>query len=114
MPSILKISIVIALIGTFILLFLSYVSEPKLIEIKDISKSMLDNFVKISGKINSMDNKESIKIIKVEDNSGSIDVIIFEENIINIGKGMNAEIIGKVSEYQGLMQINAEKIRELK
>lgn len=111
MSSILKISIALALIGTFILLFLSYVSEPKLIEIKDISKAMLDNFVKISGKINSIDDKESIKIIKVEDDSGQIDVIVFEENIINIGKGMNVEIIGKVSEYQGKMQINAEKIR---
>ena len=113
MPSILKISIAIALIGTFILLFLSYISEPKLIEIKTINKAMLDNFVKIYGKIIDIDNKESIKIIKVEDNSGSIDVIVFEKNIINIGKGMNAEIIGKVSEYQGKMQINAEKIKEL-
>lgn len=112
--SLLKISLLVAFAGTVILLILSNSTQPKITEIKDITKSNLDNFVRIQGSIEKFDDKESIKIINVADETGNIDVIVFEENILSIGKGMQVEVIGKISEYQGNLQINAERIREMK
>ncbi len=113
MPYLLKICLIFAIAGTFLLLLISQTTEPKLTKISDINKGMLDNFVKISGTIQDFDDKESIKIASLQDETGIIDIVIFEENILALSKGMKVEIIGKVSEYNGKMQVNAEEIREI-
>ncbi len=97
-----------SLLGTLLLLFLSNNLEPKLSEINDIKISNIDNFVKINGEIASIKEFESTMIINVKDDSDKINVVLFEK--AQLSNGMQVEIIGKVSEFNNEVQINAERI----
>jgi len=68
---------------------------------------MLNEKVKISGKIIKMQDKETFKILTIKDNSSSIEVLC---ECKNLSANQNVEVIGEVQEYNGNLQINADKI----
>jgi len=107
----LKISLFFAIIGTALLLFLSTTLEPRLTRIKDIEMKDLDLIVKIHGEVNSIRTPGNITILNIRDNTDEIDVVVYEK--INITQNMNVEVIGKVSEYNYNVQIEADKIKRL-
>jgi len=109
--SLLKISLLFALVGTALLLFLSIQIEPKLIDIKDINMEEYDSFVKIQGNIFSIRQPGNITIMMLRDNTDEIEVITYEK--INITKGSFVEVIGKVGEYEHNLQVEASKIKNL-
>ena len=107
----LKIALITALLGTVLLFFLSQSLEPQLIEIKDINIRMLDQYVKIQGNITSLEEKNSLTLLKIKDDSGEITGVLYEKEEIEIKKGKKGQvIIGKVIEYHGKLEIEVSKI----
>jgi len=104
----LKIALITALLGTVLLFFLSQSLEPQLIEIKDINIRMLDQYVKIQGNIISIEEKNSLTLLKIKDDSGEITGVLYEKEEIEIKK--DQVIIGKVTEYHGKLEIEVSKI----
>jgi len=114
MQSLLKVALASAIIGTALLIFLSAKLEPPLISISEIDVRKIDNFVKISGKITDVKDTQSLIIFDVEDESGRIKVILYKnKETINLNKGMKVEIIGKVKEYEGEIEIEASSIKHI-
>jgi len=105
--SLTKYALITFLIGIIALYFLSQNLEPKLIKISDISEKMMDNYVKIQGNVIKVKNYDTIDSITVNDSTEIIDVIAPKSNIT---KGSRIEVIGKVNEYKGVLEIEAEKI----
>ena len=110
----LKFALISFLIGLFILLLIANISEPKIIQIKEINKTLMDKKVKISGEIANVKSFEesSFQIISLKDNSGKIDITL--DKITNLTKNQSILVIGKVTEYitenNSTIQVQAEKI----
>ena len=101
----------ISLLGIILLLILSNILEPSLqsintLEIKDLNKK-----TKIQGQIINIKNYETFRIITIDDKTKSINVIINKPNKhLNLTKGQNLTIIGKINQYKNTLQIQAERI----
>lgn len=114
MQALLKVALVSAIIGTALLIFLSAKLEPRLISIDRIDVRKIDNFVKIMGSVTSVKDTQSLLIFDVKDESGIIKVIAYKgKEEIDLNKGMQIEIIGKVKEYKGELEIEASSIKNL-
>ena len=100
MQKLLKISLIISLLGTLLLIILSYSFQPKLININEINSNLLNQKVKISG-----------RVISEKDYSKNLEKGYFK--VLTI-QGKTIEVIGKVEEYKNKFQINADEIFEIK
>ena len=103
-----KLSLIISIAGIFLLLFLSNILEPKIININEINEKMLNQKVKISGSIFRIESKEDFQIISIVDETGKIEVLC--ECDSNLQENQNIEVIGRVQEYEKYLQIQADKI----
>jgi len=110
-------SLILSILGIFTIVILAQTLEPKLIKISDISKNMLDEYVKVHGqvqdiqKIQSQDYPNPIILIYVKDSNSSITIVWRQD--IDLTPNQFIQIIGKVSDYKGVMQIEASKIKVL-
>jgi len=100
-----------AIIGTFILLILSNNLEPSLIRISEIKEKSLGSFVRIQGKIESISQKESLTIIKLSQENSSIDILAEKQD--SFQKDAFIEVIGKVTEWHGILEIEASQIKTI-
>jgi len=109
--NILIISILISILGIILLLLISLTFQPKQIKIKQINSEMLNQKVKVSGKVISLKNYDNFQLITLNDSSGKITII--NNNPINLTKNQNIIVQGKVEEYKNQLEINAIKINVL-
>ena len=108
-----KICLVSVVIGIIIMFVSSKTIHPKEIKIKDISEKY--NYIKIVGKITEVStSKSGTTFLKIKDDSGTIDAIIFKnsiKNLDNIKSGEKIEVIGKPEKYKGKMEIIINSIQ---
>jgi hypothetical protein len=108
-------SLLLSVLGIFIIIILAQTLEPKLIKISDINKKMLDEYIKVQGraldiqKINSPDYPNPIILISLKNQSDKI-TVVWRQDII-LTQNQTIQVIGKVSEYQNETQIEAQKIK---
>jgi len=102
-----KLALLTALAGTILLIILSKSLEPKEISISEINEKMIDEYVKISGNVTSAKTYSSLTVFTLKDETDEIKVASYKE--FNISG--NVEVIGKVQEYKGILEIEAEKIQ---
>lgn len=110
----LKIAIIGALMGVIIL---SYISEKNYLvgsDIKEIANKTIDEKVKIKGYITSIQETPGLYILTVKDSSGSIKVVVFKEEKIDISNDDSIEVEGKVTKYKEEIEIIADVIRLIK
>jgi len=103
-----KLALVIIILGLIILFFVSEKIEIDEKAISKINKENLDEYVKITGTIDSIFKSEKVTILEVK-KPESITVIIFDD--INLNKGDKVEIIGVVEEYEGSMEVIGHRVR---
>jgi len=105
--SLTKYALITFLIGLLVLFIISQNLEPKLIKISDINSQMTDNYVKVQGNIIKIKNYDTFSIITLNDSTESISVLVNQ----NISLSENIEVIGKVKEYRGSLEIEASQIK---
>ena len=108
--NLLKVALICSIIGIFIIFIFANRLEPSLISISDVSESLIDQSVKIQGAIDSIRVTPSIIILNVKDDSGSIKVVAFSQDNSELVKDQLVEILGDVTEYKGILEIEAKKI----
>ncbi|MCX8194013.1 MAG: OB-fold nucleic acid binding domain-containing protein [Candidatus Pacearchaeota archaeon] len=105
----LKLSIVIALITIFLITILANSTEPKTRVIETITERNLDEWVKIEGTVTQVRDFETLKIITVNDKTASINCILRKKS--NISEKSYVEIIGKVIDYKGELEIEISQLK---
>ena len=111
-----KMALVTLFLGIASLAILSFNLEPSQIKISEISEKNLGEFVKMRGEVIKI-SKGSITSFDITDEfdkgnkESEIRVISFDKVGVSIGDYL--EIIGKVDEYHGILEINAEKITKI-
>lgn len=99
--SLLKISFLISVLGIFFLLLISNIIQPK--PITNYSELKLNNYVKTSGKIISINQIEDFAIIKLSNN------ITLTCNC-KLKANQTIQVTGKVTEYKNQLQIQADRL----
>ena len=110
--TLLKIALITSLLGLLILYLISGNIELKEKNIEKITIENKDEFVKLSGIVSNLVNSEKVMILEITQPQ-EITVVLFKNknNTFNINKGNEVEIFGKVDEYNGKMEIIAERVR---
>ena len=110
--TLLKIALICSLLGLLILYLISDNIEIKEKNIEKITIDNKDEFVKLNGIVNNVIDTEKVTLIKILQPQ-EITVVLFknENKTMPIQQGNEVEVIGKVDEYEGKMEIIADRLR---
>ena len=110
--TLLKVALICSLLGLLILYLISSNIEIKEKNIEKITIGNKDEFVKLNGIVNNVVDTEKVTIIKILQPQ-EITVVLFknENKTMPIQQGNEVEVIGKVDEYEGKMEIIADRLR---
>ena len=108
--TILRISLVIAMIGIILLLFITETIEIKSYKIKDLTKKDIDKDVKIKGTITRVTETPGLFIFNIQDETGELTALLFKDEGINITENMQVEIQGTIQEYKDDIEIIVDQI----
>lgn len=109
--ALLKLSLVVALISTFLIVILAANLEPETRKIETINEKSLDEWVKIKGNVTQELELETLKIITVNDKTASINCVLRQKS--DSFKDKQVEILGKIIDYKGDLEIEISRIRVL-
>jgi DNA/RNA endonuclease YhcR with UshA esterase domain len=110
--TLLKTALITSLLG---LLGLYLISDNIEIKEKNIEKITIDNkdeFVKLRGIVNKVIDTEKVTIMEIMQPQ-QITVVLFknENKTMPVQQGNEIEIFGKVEEYEGKLEIIADRLR---
>ena len=108
--TLLKIATLSALIGIMILAFISNNTNLEYNDISSIDDSKIDKKVKVKGTLTNFISTEKAKILEIQDETGSIKAVIFQEEELNIKINDLIELSGKVTIYQNSLEIIVDSI----
>ena len=108
--TLLKIAIISALAGIFILYLISDNIVIGEISISRIEEEEIGNDVKVKGIVEDVFNGESISIITITQPS-DMKVILFEN--VSIVEGDYIEVIGEIEEYNGEFEVIGNRVRRI-
>lgn len=111
----LKLSLITSIIGIVLLFAFAQTLETERIDIGDIDKSIIGNNVEVFANISSFSESKGNYFFKIVDKTGDIGAVLFKNNAndidtVKIRKGTQIIITGKISEYNGNLEIIADKI----
>ena len=107
--TILKISAVLVLFGLTFLFF--YSSELNFKVVQDFDNLVLEEEVKLTGKVNRVSQSEKVTFLELSaQTTNTLDVIVFNHENIFVQEGDYVELTGTVEEYQGKYEIIANQI----
>ncbi len=110
--TLLKIALICSLLGLLILYLISGNIEIKEKNIEKITLDNKDEFVKLRGIVSRVTDMEKVTIMEITQPQ-QITVVLFknENKTMPIQQGNEVEIFGKVDEYEGKMEIIADRLR---
>ena len=106
--TVLKIALICALAGVVILYFISDNVSIDEKAINKIDNGNIEESVKITGRVERISNLENVAFLEISQPS-SITVIVFGN--LNASAGDNVEVIGKIDEYNGKLEVIGQRIR---
>lgn len=110
--TLLKIALICSLIGLFILFLYSENIEVSEKNIGKITLDDIDKYVKVKGIVEDIFENEKVAILKTIQPQ-SIEIILFKNENKSIGINVDDEIevIGKVEEYEGKLEVIGHRVR---
>ena len=110
--TLLKISLICSLLGLVALYFIS-----AKIDIKDYKPSVLNknvgDDVKLEGQVMKITDNGDVIFVELSQQN-PVNIVMFTNDNVQLRKGDDIEVIGKVQEYNGKNEIIAQKIRVIK
>jgi DNA/RNA endonuclease YhcR with UshA esterase domain len=108
--TLLKTALVVSLVGVLVLFFISKFVEVEERYIGDITIEDLDKNVKVIGTVSKVIDTEKVMIMDVSQPQ-NLKVVVFKDKDISLKKGDYIEVLGKVEEYEGELEIIGDRIR---
>ncbi|WP_407393855.1 exodeoxyribonuclease VII large subunit [Methanobrevibacter sp.] len=112
----LRIALITSLIGIIGLIIFTPSIEVKEVEIKDISRSMIDEKVRVDGVITDIaqSSSKTSYFLTINDGESQIQLIIFEKQLaeiesrnldIDMFKNRKVEVTGTITEYKSNLEL---------
>jgi|WetSurMetagenome_2_1015567.scaffolds.fasta_scaffold978204_1 DNA/RNA endonuclease YhcR with UshA esterase domain len=120
-----RLALCTAILGLLGMMFSANYITPQTVQIKDMNRGMLDKEVSVEGMVTGVtqSQKGGTYFLELMDGTGKIKVVIFESaaseiqktsiNIENF-KNRRIKIVGKVTEYQGSLEVILKDASSLK
>ncbi len=105
-----NISLFLTLIGILILIIIADNQNLEEIAINNITEKDIDQKVKISGYIEDIYETEGLYIFSIINQDSKIKSILFKDNNSILYEGLEVDLEGVVTEYEGELEITAKKI----
>jgi DNA/RNA endonuclease YhcR with UshA esterase domain len=120
-----RLALFTAIFGLVGMIFSANYINPQKVQIKDMNRGMLDKEVSIEGMVVgiSQSQKGGTYFLELMDGTGKIKVVIFESAATEIQKtnikinnfnNRRISVVGKVTEYQGNMEVILKDASSLK
>ena len=109
--TLLKIALICSLLGLLILYLISDNIEIKEKNIEKITLENKDEFVKLRGIVSNVVDTEKVVIMEITQPQEITVVLFKDKETVNIQQGNEVEVIGKVDEYEGSLEIIADRLR---
>ncbi|WP_299525545.1 OB-fold nucleic acid binding domain-containing protein [uncultured Methanobrevibacter sp.] len=112
----LKIALITSLIGLIGLIIFTPSIEVKKVEIKDITRGMIDEEVSIECVVEDVQSSQSKSsyFLTINDGTGQMSLILFESQLANLEdnginienyKGKKVNVVGKITEYNSQLEL---------
>ncbi len=108
--TLLKISLITAVIGILILLFILDKISLTSVNVGNLTKKDLDKEIKIKAELVKITETPGLYLLTVKDFSGEMTVVVFKDEILELKEGDILEIEGQVTSYKDQIEIIAKKI----
>ncbi|MCH8329453.1 MAG: hypothetical protein IIB81_03605 [Nanoarchaeota archaeon] len=110
--TLLKVALICSLLGLLVIYLISNNIEIKEKNIEKITLDNKDEFVKLRGIVSRVTDTEKVTIMEITQPQ-QITVVLFknENKTMPIQQGNEVEIFGKVDEYEGKLEIIADRLR---
>lgn len=112
--TLLKIALICSLLGLLILYLISDTIEIKEKNIEKITLENKDEFVKLRGIVSNVVDTEKVVIMEITQPQEITVVLFKDKETVNIQQGDEVEVIGKVDEYEGKLEIIADRLRVIR
>ena len=113
--TLLKIALICSLLGLLILYLISNNIEINEKNIEKITLENKDEFVKLRRIVSNVVDTEKVVIMEITQPQQMTVVLFKDENkTMPIQQGNEIEVIGKVDEYEGKMEIIADRLRVIR
>lgn len=109
--NLLKISLICAIFGILIILFVSENTSLENSNISNLTKDQIETKVAVLGIVEYVTETPGLLILRIKDNTGNITIIAFKEDNITIEKGQLIYVEGKLVEYKNELEIQADLIK---
>ena len=106
--TLLKVAIICALIGVFILYIVSENITIDETSISNIEKEQIGNDVKVKGVVKDAFNGEKVSIITITQ-PDDMKVVVYGN--VNLKEGDYIEVIGEIDEYNGELEVIGNRVR---
>ena len=106
--TLLKISIILGVLGVFVLFILSQTLEMPISSIKDASELSAGK-VRFKGRLERVQREEKFMLLQISE-PRTIEVIFF--GVANFSENSTLEITGSISSFRGSKRIISEKVKE--
>ncbi len=103
-----KYALITAIFGIILIVFLSVSLESRYYNLSEINYRLIGQEVRVTGEIIKINSYPSSTGIMIADRNGS--VYVFSRAKLNLSKGDWIEAKGKVSDYKGNIEIEADKL----
>ena len=108
--TLLKIALIISILGLLLLVILSQLIKIGESPIAKITKEKLEEDVKLTGKIIKISETNNTIFLQIQ-SQDRIAVIVFKNRDVDLRQNDIVEIEGTVEDYQGNLEIIANKVR---
>lgn len=111
-----KIALAMSIVGLVGMMFSVNMITPREIKISEINRGMLDEDVSLVGVVQNIkkSSQSNTYFLEIMDGTGKITVIVFESSAVDLEKvnmsiysidNRRVKVTGKISEYQGKMEL---------
>lgn len=108
-----KIAAAISILGLFIMYTISEKMDLSNSNISMINRTLIGEKIHIKGTIMYKNDFGKIILLNVTDDTGSMQVVMYKNSKnVNINKGDIIEVTGLVNDYNGRLEIKADKIKK--
>ncbi len=109
----LRLALGVAILGVGILFLCTFLFEYPLTAIQDITTDLDGKIVHVQGEILSSRNSKDTSIFTLQDDTGTISIVLYNLNNRDLTKGRTVEVLGIVDEYQCNLEIKASEVTAL-
>ena len=106
--TLIKVSFITAIVGLFLLIISQNFQTNTPFTISAIDTSLIDKQVTLTGEITKVTKTQEVTIINLKDQTGQIKGVLFSQ--VNLKTNQKIELQGIVKEYQGALEIQAQKV----